>query len=83
LPSDKKDTEVEIKLITTKETPAVSQRIGFNLHEEAPKTGDETTEVKQGRAIFPTSIPLRGELLRGTSLLDESDCLWITVMPAK
>jgi len=83
VPIGEKDAGVEIKLITTKDTPQGNHRVSFALHESAPTTGDETAAVKQSENIFPTSIPLRGELLRGTSLLDEVDGLWLTVKPAK
>ena len=83
VPVKEKDTEVEIKLTTTKDTPVGNHRIRFALHESPPEAGDKTAAAKEDGAIFPVSISLRGELLRGTSLLDHGDGLWLTVRPPK
>ncbi|MDZ4288581.1 MAG: hypothetical protein U0984_11515 [Prosthecobacter sp.] len=63
-----KGGEVEVKLQAAIEAPDFQGPIGLTVWTKA-----EPNHFKEGR------YPLRGENLRGTSLLDEAEPLWLTV----
>lgn len=64
--------EAEIKLQAAANAPACGQPIGITLW-----------SLTDPPRIQPVTAPLRGEIRRGTSLLDEGDQLWLIVKPAK
>lgn len=73
-----KDTEVEIKFSATQEVSLGNHLLTFGF-EPAPVEGQPSQGT--GEKI-PVSISLRGESARGSSLLDVTDSLWLSVLPS-
>jgi hypothetical protein len=70
VPVPEKGGEVEIKLQAASNAPPGGQAIQIGVWTKAEAAGMQTAKG-----------PLRGESLRGTSLLDGSSQIWLTVKP--
>lgn len=80
-----KDTEVELKLIAAHNAPIANMPVAFTVWSQppAPTKPEEAAKAPVRELMFPAAIPLRGELQRGTSLLDETAHRWLTVTAPK
>jgi hypothetical protein len=79
------DKEVELKLTAAHNAPIANMLIALTVWSQPPPPAnpeDQTTPPGK-EWMFPATISLRGELLRGTSLLDKTIHKWLTVTAEK
>lgn len=78
---DAKDTEVEIKITAAENVAVGNHLLTFRAVSPSSVVEGSTEAISSDEEVFPAAISLRGDTARGTSLLDVTDSLWLSVLP--
>lgn len=78
-----KDPEVEIRISAAKDAVAGNHLLSFSAVPSRVSAEERTAPHPSPVMGFPASVSLRGDTVRGSSLLDSTDMLWLSVLPVK